>query len=263
LEDNDFVGIVYQPAVKLVMTPNDKTSIWGSVSRAVRTPSIVERNLLYVVPVAPNTFYRLRGNPLLDEEDVLAYEMGIRRQQTDRFYWDLAAYFNRYNDLISAESTGFTVVPPDVFLERTTANIISADTYGLELLMTYELAEWWRLRGFYTLFREHFDFPAAADISTTTWIGSTPRNQAYLNSSYDLSETITIDGTLRYSDKLDNGNPSYFVMDLRFGWRPGENLEFAVVGQNLLDGSHLEGREVGSISTEVQSGVYGMIAWGY
>lgn len=263
LEDNDFVDVVYQPAVKLAVTPNDKTSIWGSVSRAVRTPSVVDRDILYVVPVAANTFYRLQGNRLLDEEQVLSYEIGMRHQTTERFYWDLAAYFNRYDDIISAESVGFSFVGPFTFLESQTANILAADTYGFELLATYEMTSWWRLRGFYAFFREHFDVPPNADILTTTWIGSTPRNQVYFNSGWDLLDRVTLDATLRYADRLDNGVPSYLVMDARVGWRPRQNLEFAVVGQNLLDGSHLEGREVGGISTEVQSGVYGMVSWGY
>ena len=263
LEDHEFVGFLYQPAAKLVMTPDDKTSIWGSVSRAVRTPSVFERDLFYVAPVAPNTFLRLQGNDGLNAENMISYELGIRRQESERFYWDLAAYFNRYDDLVATQSTGVTVVFPNVFLDAIYSNAVSADTYGIELLGTYELAEWWRLRGYYTFFREQFGIPPAVDITTASWIGSTPRNQAYLNSSCDLTERTTLDGTLRYSDSLPIGVPSYLVMDLRLGWRPRENLEFAVVGQNMFDSSHLEGLDGATISTEVQSGVYGMISLCY
>ena len=260
LEENDFAGFLYQPAVKLVMTPNDKTSLWGSVSRAVRTPSIIERNLLYIQPVAPNTFLRLQGNDAVDAEHMISYELGMRRQETERFYWDLAVYFSRYEDLVGSLPTGVTVVPPNVFLESTFANVGSADTYGVELLGTYELAEWWRLRGYYTFFRDQFRIPTGVEGIA---FGGTPRNQAYLNSSCDITERTTLDGTLRYSDSLPIGVLSYLVMDLRWGWRPKDNLEFAVVGQNLFDGSHLEGIETGTISTEVQSGVYGMLSLGY
>jgi iron complex outermembrane recepter protein len=260
LEENDFVGFLYQPAVKVVMTPNDKTSLWSSVSRAVRTPSIVERDVLYILPVAPNTFLRLQGNDAIDAENVISYEIGMRRQETDRFYWDLATYFSRYEELIGSQSTGVTVVGPNIFLESMFANAISADTYGVELLATYEIAEWWRLRGYYTFFRDQFRIPPGVEGVAP---GTTPRNQAYLNSSCDITERTTLDGTLRYSDSLPIGVPSYLVMDLRWGWRPKDNLEFAVVGQNMLDGSHLEGIESGAISTEVQSGVYGMMSWGY
>jgi iron complex outermembrane receptor protein len=162
--------------------------------------------------------------------------------------------------LIGNQPTGVTVVPPDTFIEATFLNSVAADTYGIELLATYELAEWWRFRGYYTLFREEFDIPPTTEVFV---VGTTPRNQAYLNSSCDITERIALDGTLRYSDSLAIGVDSYLVMDLRLGWRPKENLEFAVVGQNLFDSSHLEGIESSSISTEVQSGVYGMISLGY
>jgi len=66
----------------------------------------------------------------------------------------------------------------------------------------------------------------------------------------------------RYVDRLAIGVPRYFVMDVRLGWEPRENLELAVVGQNLLDDHHIEFIDSFG-STEVPSGVYGMITWRY
>jgi iron complex outermembrane receptor protein len=51
-------------------------------------------------------------------------------------------------------------------------------------------------------------------------------------------------------------------MDIRYAWRPCDGLELALVGQNLLEKDHLEYIPVTG-STEVESGVYGMISWEY
>jgi iron complex outermembrane receptor protein len=57
----------------------------------------------------------------------------------------------------------------------------------------------------------------------------------------------------------------YVDLDVRLGWNPSPNWEFAVVGQNLL---HAQKGEFNSathptVSTEVQRGVYGKVTWRY
>src|SRR5438046_8236071 len=41
-EHNDFTGFEVQPSGRLLWTPDEKQSLWASVSRAVRTPSRAE-----------------------------------------------------------------------------------------------------------------------------------------------------------------------------------------------------------------------------
>ena len=51
--------------------------------------------------------------------------------------------------------------------------------------------------------------------------------------------------------------PSYLTMDLRLAWRPNRNLEFSLVGQNLLDAEQLESSDFNyTTPTENQRGVY-------
>ena len=58
-EHTDFVGFVYQPAVKLAFTPNEKTSLWASVSRAVRTPAQSNRSALVFSPLGGGQLLRV------------------------------------------------------------------------------------------------------------------------------------------------------------------------------------------------------------
>ena len=68
----------------------------------------------------------------------------------------------------------------------------------------------------------------------------------------------------RYVDSLPGLSvPAYVTMDLRLGWRPNENLEVALVGQNLLDNHHPEwGYEgFGYLPDEVRRTVYAQLTW--
>jgi iron complex outermembrane recepter protein len=71
-----------------------------------------------------------------------------------------------------------------------------------------------------------------------------------------------LDVMLRYVDSLLIGVENYFVGDIRLAWRPRKNLEFSVVGQDLLDGRRYEfTASQAAFATEVKPGVYGMVSW--
>ena len=243
-EHNNFTRFEYQPTVRLLLTPDDRTTIWGAVSRAVRTPSIAERDIVILGGL-------LRGNKSVRSEDLLAYELGIRRQPTDRFYWDLAVFFNRYDNLIGATP----ILPPSV-----TTNNGYGDTYGYELVATYEVNPNWRLRGCYSFLVQDVTY-GQNGVEFNVFEGFNPRNQCFIHSAWNLSRTTTLDMIWRYVDRLPAGVPRYFVMDVRMAWQPDEHMEVAVVGQNLLENHHLEFNDYRFFPTQVQSGVYGMVTW--
>jgi iron complex outermembrane receptor protein len=248
LEHNDFTNFEWQPTIRVLMTPNDRTAIWGAISRAVRTPAVNERDIDYL-------FGFIQGNKNLKSEDLLAYEFGIRRQPTDKLYWDLAAFFNRYDNLVG-------VTPLFPVLPEVVSNVGTGDTYGFELVVTYAVNDDWRLRSGYSFLVEDIDYPVGTAVYLTI-PGMNPRNQCFLHSAWDLGSDVTFDTIFRYVDYLLAGPvPSYLVMDVRLAWEPRDGLEVAVVGQNLLDNHHLEYGSFGD-TTQVQSGVYGMVSWRY
>jgi iron complex outermembrane receptor protein len=232
-DHNSVTRFEYQPTVRVAWTPDERTSIWGAVSRAARIPSLYER--LYVTP---------RG------EHALSYEAGIRRQPTDKLYWELATFFNRYDNLLGG---------PYYFFYQ---NIGSADTYGFEFNATYEVNERWRLSGNYSFLVEDVDFPP--DSIPQTPPGTAPRNMAYFQSSWNLGNNVSLDMMFRYMDSLPVGVAAYFAGDIRLAWRPASNLELSLVGQNLYAGNHDEFYNYGgALPTEVEPGVYGMVSWRY
>jgi iron complex outermembrane receptor protein len=96
--------------------------------------------------------------------------------------------------------------------------------------------------------------------------GNSPHNQVRLQSHWDLARSWQFDLALRYVDSLVALDvPSYISMDVRLGWTPTENLELAVVGQNLLDSHHPEfGPQAYQMqSTEVERSVFAKATWRY
>lgn len=266
-QHNDFSGFEYQPSVRLLYLPSERESVWAAVSRAVRTPSRVEHDATFTLPFTPYDplLFQVAGNEAVEAEDLLAFELGYRSQPNDDFSWDLAAFYNDYRDLITTNPAGAPFVDPSlggVVVPLVFTNSSSADTYGIELASTYRINPSWELIGSYSLLYMDVHAP-----STDLVQGSSPHNQCYLRSSWDLGSEFEFDVIGRYVDNLPAlGIPSYLTMDVRFAWRPRKHLEWAVVGRNLLDDRHPEFAypfSIQSLSTEVQSEMFTTLTWEY
>ena len=262
LEHNDFTGFELQPSARLLWTPGSRQTIWGSVSRAVRTPSRAESdirlNFAPPVPLPPGSITGF-GNPNMLSEELLAYELGYRVQPTDRLTLDATIFYNDYDRLRTLEPIRPGQVSPSIV-----ENNLFGETYGAEFSVIAQPMDAWRLEGGYSFLQANLHRKAGSrDNSTERTIeGSSPRHQFFVRSLLNLGQHIQFDSTLRYVDALPGpGIPSYLTLDLRLAWKPTKNLEFALVGQNLLDNRHAEFAPtfIATPRVEVERGVYGQI----
>lgn len=275
-EHNDFSGFEYQPTARLLWLPSQRRAAWASISRAVRTPSRVDQDGRIVsAPVAVSfappppavTFMRLDGSRAVESEQLLAFEIGARAQPTDDFWWDVAVFYNRYDDLVTREfATPFPPPPanPPAFWPLVATNAMRGETYGFEWTAGCQLTPCWRLQGGYSFLKMQLHAAPNAVASAEDAEGESPQNQARLQSSWDLGRGAKLDLIGRYVDHLPAlGIPSYVTMDARLGWRPTEALEMAVVGRHLLDASHPEFTSRAFRASEVQQEVYGIVTLRY
>lgn len=271
-EHNDYTNFEFQPTVRLLFTPDQRHSLWGAVSRAVRIPCRTEedaRILLLPISLSPApVFPVVVGNRELSAIDLLAYEVGYRQQMTERLAWDLAVFFHRYEKMVTRQPGTPVAGPGGVwFLPLRTGNDMDGEVYGFELAVDYRARPEWRIDVAYTFLQMAMHTPPGIDSRNESAEDESPRNQLYLRSSWDLGRNWELDWIWRYVDSLPAfGVPSYFVMDLRAAWRPRKNLELAVVGRNLLDSAHLEFGDdffAGTIATEVRRSVFGQLTWRY
>jgi iron complex outermembrane recepter protein len=263
-EHNDFTGFEIQPSARVLWTPGHSQTFWASVSRAVRTPSRAESDIVLnpapPVPLPPGSITIL-GNPNMDSEELLAYELGYRVQPIDQLKLDLTAFYNDYDHLRTLEPT----IPGPVSPSKV-ANNLFGESYGTEISATAQVTNRWRLQGSYSYLEVQLHRKSGSRDSSTeaTTEGSSPHHQFFIRSLVDLGWNIQFDSTLRYVDVLPAQKiPSYLTLDLRLAWSPRKDLEFAIVGQNLLDDRHPEFAPtfIGTQQTEVERSVYGTVVW--
>ncbi len=277
-EHNDYTGFEIQPTVRLLWIPHQRHTVWAAVSRAVRTPSRAdddsETKRLIIAPGTPinpgplPVVARFEGNRRFVSEELIAYEMGYRINPIDRLSIDTAAFYSVYDDLRTVEPgmrfVDLTSSPPQVVQPLTLDNKLEGHAYGVELALEWQPLDWWRLDLAYTFLTLDFDLDRdSRSTSSGDDSGSSPQHQVSLRSSTDLPWNLSVDIWLRYVDSLPTLNiDDYVALDIRLAWRPLLPLEFALVGQNLLDRHHGEfEQEIFPSPTEIERGVYGVIRW--
>ncbi|HEU5464095.1 MAG TPA: TonB-dependent receptor [Candidatus Binatia bacterium] len=253
-EHNSFSGFEVQPSVRVAWLPIADHTVWGAISRAVRTPSRIDTELF--VPRFPPFLIR-GGGGRFESESVIAYELGYRTELANRLALSVATFFNDYDDIRSAEPI------PGAPGQFVILNGLRAKTYGVEVSATWRAADWWQLRGGYTFLKKRILLGNSQDLNRGRGEGNDPQHQFLIQSMINLPANLEFDSVLRYVDNLNQRGPlvpSYVSLDLRLGWQPTPNWEFAIVGQNLLDKRH---PEFGAPATrqEIPRSVYGKVTW--
>jgi iron complex outermembrane receptor protein len=269
LEHNDYTGVEFQPDARLAWTPDERQTIWGAVSRAVRTPSEADEFVTLGQVIPPNALgpgnppvpvpATIHGNTAFESEVLTAYQLGYRIRPCASLSLDLTGYYNMYDHLRSEEIGPGVPVP--IILE----NLLHGETYGIEAAPTWQVCDWWRLQPAYTLLKMHLGKdPGSTDpTSVSTIEGESPQQQFSLRSSMDLPQNISFDLAVRYVDRLPAFNiNSYVALDVRVAWRPVKQLELSVVGQNL-GSPHAEFNPtfISTQQTDVRPSVYGKVTW--
>jgi iron complex outermembrane receptor protein len=107
------------------------------------------------------------------------------------------------------------------------------------------------------------DGPGSNDpTSVAGYEGSSPRHQATVQSFLTLPKKLEFQQTYRYVSALPaQAVKSYSTADARVGWLFVRQMEFSVVGQNLLQPSHAEfGGDPGGL-VGIKRCVYAQITW--
>jgi iron complex outermembrane recepter protein len=273
LEHTNLSGFDYQPSVRLLWSPTSHQSAWLATTRAVRTPSRVDEdvqfNILAQATPAPPVFFEIAGNPKLRPEQLIAYEAGYRSQVNRRLYFDVATFFNTYNDLQGYGPLSLAVThnppPVDYLIVLPYDNVIEGRSIGTEVTPVWDVLRSWQLRGTYSLL--HFDLrdkPGFTDVGSllSTYLGSSPTHTANVQSILSLPKHLEFSQTYRYVSELPEYSiHPYSTADARLGRAVGEGFTFSVAGQNLLRPSHPEfGGDPGPL-VGIKRTVFASLTW--
>ena len=130
LERSSFTGTEFLPNIRVAWRLADQMLLWGAVSRSVRTPSRIDRNLILPGFLVGGTF---------NSEEVIALEAGYRGQPTANTSLSISFFYNIYDGLRTTEPDPLT------FLPLRLANGLKGHSYGLEAWASHQVAAWWRL----------------------------------------------------------------------------------------------------------------------
>ena len=184
--------------------------------------------------------------------------------------FDLALFHNRYEGLASLEFGTPTLDPGTgvVTFPVMNVNLTDARSEGAELLTTFSPTDGWRLIASYAYI--YLDMqPHGGDLNRGAFLeGTTPRQQFSLRSLLDLPGGLQLDAQFRHSTELERqpeivagpGIDPYSELDVRLAWQASEQLELALVGQNLLHDHHVE-FGTPAARGEIERSVYGKVTW--
>jgi len=251
---NNWSGFEYQPSFRFLVKPVENHSVWGAVSRAVRLPTQVDRDVR--IGIGP---LLLTGSNDSRGEDLTAFELGYRFSFLERLTTELSLYYNLYEN-----ARAFAFVSPGVIRF---VNQGRASSRGLELETKLRLTDWWTATVGYAFFDVDEDFPGN-NLVFTPAKGANPDHQVVLHQRFDVGDQVSFDASIFYIDSLSRQVPAgetgnidnYVRLDLRAAYRPLDWLELALVGQNLTDPRHYEYADIQlAESSQVPRTVHGSV----
>jgi iron complex outermembrane receptor protein len=225
-EHNTYTGLEWLPNVRAAWQPSPTELVWASASRAVRTPSRIDRD---VTLPALNL-----GGANFRSEVAKVLELGYRSQPRTTLSYSATLFHHQFERLRSID-----VMPGGLAF----GNGYRGHLTGLETWATWRPAEAWRLQAGYTHQRLRLGTAAGSTAvpGATSQLANDPRNRGQFGLGWDITTNMELDLQVRHVGSLPSpAVPAYTAVDLRWGWRVRPELELSLAIRNLTDSRHVE-----------------------
>jgi len=239
-EYNVYTHWEFLPSLRLSHSLSDDSVIWSELSRSVRAPSRIDRDLY--TPERPP--YLLAGGPDFESEVANTAEIGYRAQATKSLSYSLTTFYERFRKLRSGRLNSNNALEFN--------NGFNGHTYGIEGWGTYRLNRAWRFDAGFLRARQKY----AADpgsLGEVSSLGNDPKYQWQLRSSWDASSALNLSMNLRHVSALPQPVvPSYTALDITTAYRIMRDATLTLQVLNAQGGEH---REFGSAQDGAEYGV--------
>jgi iron complex outermembrane recepter protein len=228
-EKSSFVGWQLLPNLRLSYQPNDRTLFWAAVSRAVRTPSRIDRQLQLLPIVAPSVNF--------DVERLVALETGYRGEPASWLSLSVNLFYNFYDQLRTTEFLNGISIPIELLNGR------KGTSYGVEAWAKAQVTPWWRLSlGGSTLHKNFHVIGNRTDLQPRNSLGADPHWQLVGSSDMDLTQRLRLTLEVRGVGALDlpPAVPAYVEAGGQLSYQLRDGIELFLAGRNLLHRTHLE-----------------------
>lgn len=225
LETNRYTHWEWMPSLRISHKLDDRHSIWGALSRSVRTPSRIDRD--FYAPATPP--YLIAGGPDFVSEVSNSAELGFRAQPTTAVSYSLTGYYQRFKHLRGISLSGSSYVLD---------NSIEGHSYGLEGWANWRVTQAWRIDAGFSRLRQNYTSFGATGVSS---LGNDPKYQYMLRNTLDLGDRIDLSLSLRHVSALPSPDvPAYTAVDTHVAWNATPKLDLTFTITNLFDDQHRE-----------------------
>ncbi len=180
--------------MRLAWNPAGRSMAWAAVSRAVRAPTRIDRDVR--VPGEPP--FLVVGNPDFPPEVLIAYELGYRVRPRPGLLFDLATFYDDYDDLRSQEpsATGLplVLVTRQPSSDGSLGNRLQATTSGAELTTRFAATRRLHLQSGLTWLASDLHLEAGSgDPTGGRSEANDPAALGFLRADLDLPPDVTLD----------------------------------------------------------------------
>jgi iron complex outermembrane receptor protein len=242
LERDGLTGSNVQPNVRMLWTPNSSDTVWGALSRSVRSPRRIESLATidiaafdaagFVPGVPPQSLTTMlqmsprQGAPVMAEK-ALSLEAGWRKQVGPQLNLDSAVYVNNYTDLRAGRLIGPSQAqsvsglyeamgcmanpqspPPSCYftLQGYNTNQDKVRTWGGEFALDWHPNSRWRVQGSYAYLNVQgvHTGDLIGDMQVKAYEGATPQHQFSMRSNYTFGQGFNLDLWARHVSKTSH-----------------------------------------------------------
>ena len=235
LEKSSFVGWQVLPNLRLAFQASKSALLWAAISRAVRTPSRIDRQLELPPLLLPSTDF--------DSEKLTAVEAGYRGDPTSWLSLSVNLFYNFYNDLRTTEFLNGQTIPIELLNGR------KGHSYGIEAWGKAQVLPWWRLSlGATTLHKDFHVVDNRVDLQPRNSLGADPHWQLVGSSDMNLNSRLRLTFDVRGVGELDLAPKvaGYVEAGGQLAYDLNERIELFVAGRNLLHKTHFENGDPGA-----------------
>ncbi len=230
LDRNVYTGTELLPSLRAAWKPGDGQLLWGSLSRAVRAPSRIDRE--FFLPAEPP--FLIAGGPNFESEVADVVELGLRANPSHAFSYSVTAFHHRYDDLRSGEPQ-----PNGSFQVQ---NGTAGRSHGLEAWANFQANDAWRLSAGALLLEQQFHTkPGSNDPDGPVDLGNDPERQFSLRSTFALSPALEFNVFARHVGALPVPPiDAYTSVDASLAWQPVERVDLLLAVRDIFDSGHAE-----------------------
>jgi iron complex outermembrane receptor protein len=232
IERSTFTGWQALPSLRFAWQADQRHLVWSALSRAVRTPSRIDRSLSSPPILTPASGF--------ESEKLVALEGGYRGQPLANATLSVTAFHNWYDDIRTTELTNGS-------LPIQLRNGIRGRSWGMEAWGTIQATDGWRISiGATRLWKDFVVKDGRSDLANLAALGDDPKWQIKAGTQIDVLNNVQFSLHGRWVAALETAPriPSYVEASGRLAWVVADSVELFVAGRNLLHASHLESNDL-------------------